>query len=136
MKRRGLWQTESIVFARYYAEKTWNMLKKGTRALGKEVSETEEMALSFFKVLEHKLNLKYRKEPPSKEEVKKAIEQLKDVGRFSFFATMVILPGGVISLVGLELLAKKLGLKDFSLIPSSFKKKKDEPDVPGKTSPD
>ncbi len=58
------------------------------------------------------------------DQVKAAIEQLKDVGRFSFFTTMVILPGGVISLLGLELLARKFGIKGFNLIPSSFRKQK------------
>ena len=114
---------ESLKLARHYADKTWSGLKDGMKAVGKEANETEEMAISFFKLLEHKLNLKERTDPPTEEEVKKAIEQLKDVGRFSFFATMVILPGGVISLVGLELLAKKIGLKDFTLIPTSFRKK-------------
>ena len=114
---------ESLKFARHYADKTWGALKKGMKAVGKEANETEEMAISFFKLLEHKLNLKERTDPPTEEEVKRAIEQLKDVGRFSFFATMVVLPGGVISLIGLELLAKKIGLKDFTLIPTSFRKK-------------
>ena len=114
---------ESMKFARKYADKTWGGIKKGMRAVGKEANETEEMAISFFKILEHKLNLSDREDPPTKEEVKRAIEQLKDVGRFSLFTTMVILPGGVISLVGLDLLARKLGLKDFTLVPTSFRKK-------------
>ena len=57
-------------------------------------------------------------------EVKAAIEQLKDVGRFSIFATLVILPGGVVSLLGLELLARRFGIRGFNLIPSSFRKRK------------
>ena len=85
------------------------------------------MASSFFRLLEHKLKLNERTDPPSKEEVKAAVGQLKDVGRFSIFVTAVILPGGVISLIGLELLAKKYGI-NFSLIPSAFKKKKKEDD--------
>lgn len=112
------------ITASEYADKTWAAMKNGMKSLGKEAQETEEMAVSFFRLLEHKLNLKERKHPPTEEEVKRAIQQLKDVGRFSFFATMVILPGGVISLIGLELLAKKLGLKDFTLVPSSFRKKR------------
>jgi len=111
------------VTATEYADRTWEAMKNGMKSLGKEAQETEEMAVSFFRLLEHKLNLKERKDPPTEEEVKKAIRQLKDVGRFSFFATMVILPGGVVSLIGLEILAKKLGLKDFTLVPSSFRKK-------------
>lgn len=114
---------ESPGFARKYARKTMGLMKKGMKAMGREVNETEEMALSFFRLLEHKLNLNSRSDPPTEEEVRRAIDQLKDVGRFSLFTTMVILPGGVISLAGIELLARKLGLKDFTLIPSSFRKK-------------
>ncbi|MCD4710193.1 MAG: hypothetical protein K8R52_05055, partial [Bacteroidales bacterium] len=94
------------------------------RAFGEETEETEQMARSFFKLLEAKLDLSGRTEPPSEEEVKAAIEQLKDVGRFSIFTTLVILPGGVVSLMGLELLARKFGIRGFNLIPSSFKKKR------------
>jgi len=111
-------------FAKKYAEKTSKLISEGVTAFGKEAEETEQMALSFFKLLEAKLDLSGRKEPPTEEEVKAAIEQLKDVGRFSFFTTMVILPGGVVSLLGLELLARKFGIKGFNLIPSSFRKKK------------
>ena len=78
--------------------------------------------LLLQKLLEEKLNLENRSEPPTKEEVRAAIEQLKDVGRFSVFITAVILPGGVISLIGLELLARKFGI-NFTIVPSSFRKK-------------
>ena len=113
----------SYLFAKKYASKTKGLIDEGVRAVGQEADETEQMARSFFKLLEAKLDLSGRKEPPSEEEVKAAIEQLKDVGRFSIFTTLVILPGGVVSLVGLELLARKFGIKSFNLIPSSFRKK-------------
>lgn len=121
-------------FAKKYAEKTSQLIVEGVAAFGKEAEETEKMALSFFKLLEAKLDLSGRKEPPTEEEVKEAIEQLKDVGRFSFFTTMVILPGGVVSLLGLELLARKFGIKGFNLIPSSFRKKKKR-NLPAKPGP-
>lgn len=111
-------------FAKKYAARTSQLIKEGTKAVGEEAEETEQMAKSFFKMLEAKLDLSGRTEPPTEEEVKAAIEQLKDVGRFSIFATLVILPGGVVSLVGLELLARKFGINGFNLIPSSFRKKK------------
>ncbi len=113
----------SYLFARKYAIKTKKLLQEGVSIVGEEAGETEEMARSFFKLLEAKLDLSGRKVPPTEEEVKAAIEQLKDVGRFSIFTTLVILPGGVISLVGLELLARKFGIKTFNLIPSSFRKR-------------
>ncbi len=111
-------------FAKKYAAKTSDLLTEGVKAVGLEAEETEQMARSFFKMLEAKLDLSGRTEPPSEEEVKAAIEQLKDVGRFSIFTTLVILPGGVISLLGLELLARRFGIRGFNLIPSSFRKKK------------
>lgn len=120
-------------FARKYAMKTSRLIGKGIRAVGQEAEETEQMARSFFRMLEAKLDLSGRTDPPTEEEVKAAIEQLKDVGRFSIFATLVILPGGVISLAGLELLARKFGIRGFNLVPSSFRKKRksnlpDQPD--------
>lgn len=115
---------KSYLFARRYASKTKDLIDEGVRALGEEAEETEQMARSFFKLLEAKLDLSGRKEPPTEEEVKAAIEQLKDVGRFSIFTTLVILPGGVVSLVGLELLARKFGIRSFNLIPSSFRRRK------------
>jgi hypothetical protein len=109
-------------FARKYASKTSELIQDGVRYLGQEAGETEQMARSFFRMLEAKLDLNGRTDPPSEEEVKAAIEQLKDVGRFSAFATLVILPGGIVSLLGLELLARRFGIKGFNLVPSSFRK--------------
>jgi len=117
---------ESRHFAKKYADKTSVLFKEGVKAAGQEAEETEQMAVSFFKLLEAKLDLSGRKDPPSREEVKEAIEQLKDVGRFTVFTALVIIPGGVISLVGLELLARRFGVKGFNLIPSSFRKMKKE----------
>jgi hypothetical protein len=121
---------EQKIFANRYARKAKFHIDKVLKGVDKEAEETREMASSFFRLLEHKLNLNERTDPPSKEEVKAAVGQLKDVGRFSIFVTAVILPGGVISLIGLELLARQYGI-NFSLIPSAFKKKKKEDDPSG-----
>jgi len=96
-------------------------IEHGLHQVGNEAQETREMAHSFFRMLEHKLDLNGRTTPPSEEEVKEAVEQLKDVGRFSVFTTAIILPGGAVSLIGLEMLARKFGIK-FTFIPSSFRK--------------
>jgi len=117
---------EHKIFARQYADKAKGFIDETMQGIDQEANETREMADSFFRLLSHKLQLDTRTEPPSREEVKAAIEQLKDVGRFSVFITAVILPGGVISLVGLELLAKKFGIKNFTVIPSSFRKRKNK----------
>ena len=116
--------TRSVRFARRFAAKSYGMIREGAQALGQEAEQTEQMARSFFRMLEARLDLSGRTTPPSEEEVRAAIEQLKDVGRFSLFTTLVILPGGVVSLVGLELLARKFGIRGFNLIPDSFRKKK------------
>ncbi|KPL20620.1 MAG: hypothetical protein AMS23_10655 [Bacteroides sp. SM1_62] len=131
--RNGI-SPEQRIFANRYARKAKYHIDKVLKGVDKEAEETREMASSFFRLLEHKLNLNERTDPPSKEEVKAALEQLKDVGRFSIFVTAVILPGGVISLIGLELLARQYGI-NFTLIPSAFKKKKKEDDPPGHEPP-
>lgn len=113
------------VKSREYAITRKNLLEKTMAGLGQEASETREMARLFFRLLAHKLRLDERDEPPTKEEVKEAIEQLKDIGRISVFASVSILPGGGVSLIGLELLARKFGIKNFTFVPTSFRKKKD-----------
>ncbi len=136
--RNGL-SKEHRLFARRYARKAKHFIDNAMTGMDKEANETREMADSFFRLLEHKLNLKERSDPPSREEVKAALEQLKDVGRFSIFVTAVVLPGGVVPLIGLELLAKKFGVRNFTLVPSSFRKNKQNlskaKDETGRTSP-
>lgn len=112
-----------IIKPKKYARKVKRFVDGIMTGMNKETTETIEMADSFFRLLHHKLKLSERENPPSKEEVKAAIEQLKDIGRISVFVTAVILPGGVVSLVGLEILARKYNIKNFNLFPSSFRKK-------------
>ena len=107
-----------------YSKRTKAALYKVTKNTRNEVAESREMAVVFFRLLSKKLNLEQRETAPTEEEVKAAIEQLKDVGRISIFASISILPGGGFSLIGLELLARKFGIKNFTFIPSSFRKKK------------
>ena len=109
--------------AHKYAATSKKLIDQTIDGVGEEAKETEVMAQSFFRLLEHKLNMGERKDPPTEEEVKEAIEQLKDVGRFSIFATISIIPGGGFSLIGLELLARKFGVKNFTFVPSAFRKK-------------
>ena len=123
--RNGI-NEESKIFANRYARKARKFIDKTMKGIDKEAVETREMASSFFRLLEHELRLNDRTDPPSRDEVKAAVEQLKDVGRFSVFVAAVILPGGVVSLVGLELLARKYGI-EFSFIPSAFHKENNTP---------
>ncbi len=118
--------------AKKFADSTWYHIQKLWGNIKNEGHETQQMAEVFFKMLEQKLELDKRSDPPSEEEVKEAIRQLKDVGRIGFFASVSLLPGGAFSLLGLELLARKFGIKNFSFIPSSFRKKMDEKDAHSK----
>lgn len=112
--------------ANNFAGKTKKSIDSTLKSVNTEVRESKDMALLFFRLLEKNLDINHRKEPPSEEEVKAAIEQLKDVGRISVFASISIIPGGGFSLIGLEMLAKKYGIKNFTFVPSSFRKKKAE----------
>ena len=114
---------EQLSYANRFAESAKKSLEGFLQGMGEEYDETVSMAKFFYKYLERKLNLKERETPPSKEEVREAIEQLKDMGRIGVFASVSILPGGGLSLLGLEILARKMGITSFSFIPSSFRKR-------------
>lgn len=116
-------QKERLLASKYSA-KTKSAIDNVAKGTKSEALETKEMAETFFKLLSAKLKLDERSTPPTEEEVKAAIEQLKDVGRISVFASISILPGGGFSLIGLELLARRFGIKNFTFVPSSFQKKK------------
>jgi len=116
-------EEEQVSFAHRFAENAKRSLDSFLESMGEEYDETVEMGKYFYHYLENKLHLKERETPPTKEEVKKAIEQLKDMGRVGVFASVSIFPGGGLSLLGLEVLAKKLGIKHFSFIPSAFRKR-------------
>ncbi|MBS3770558.1 MAG: hypothetical protein V5A47_05235 [Bacteroidales bacterium] len=116
-------EEERIGFAHRFASRAKYSVEDFLEGMGEEYNETVEMSRFFFKLLEEKLQLRERETPPSKEEVKKAIEQLKDMGRVGIFASVSILPGGGLSLLGLEILARKFGIKNFTFIPSSFRKR-------------
>jgi len=116
-------EEENVGFAHRFADGAKKSLEGFLQGMGEEYDETVDMAKYFYHYLEEKLNLKERETPPSKEEVKKAIEQLKDMGRIGVFTSISIIPGGGLSLLGLELLARKMGIKNFSFIPSSFRKR-------------
>ena len=107
--------------ARLFARKAKKSVIFVGKGFGQEYGETKEMAKVFYSLLEEKLSLSNRETMPNEEEVKKAIEQLKDVGRLSVFTSISLLPGGGFSLIGLELLAKKFGVKNFTFVPSAFR---------------
>ncbi len=107
------------------AEKAVNALWKGIAFLKEgvmqEKSQTQQMGHTFFRLLADKLQLDKRTEPPTPEEVREAMQQLKDVGKLSFFISFSLLPGGGALLITLELLARRMGITWFSFVPSSFR---------------
>ena len=113
----------SSQYAQKFADAARKSVYEFTDGLNQERKQTQEMAESFFRLLESELDLENRTEPPSREEVTQALEQLKDVGRVGVFASISLLPGGAVSLVGLEILDRQFGIYDFTLIPSSFREK-------------
>ncbi len=121
-KTARIFNIKARLFARQ-AKRSITYLSKG---FGQEYNETKDMAKVFFNLLEDKLKLKERKTIPTEEEVKKAIDQLKDIGRLSVFTSISLIPGGGFSLIGLELLARKFGIKNFTFVPSAFRSKKNK----------
>jgi hypothetical protein len=113
------------IHARIFARKAKRSITYLNKGFGQEYDETKDMAKVFFNLLEEKLNLGERETKPTEEEVKKAIGQLKDIGRLSVFTSISLIPGGGFSLIGLEILARKFGIKNFTFIPSAFRGKKD-----------
>ena len=110
------------LFARRMARRMKVMILRTMKGIGQEARETKIMARTFFRMLENKLQLENRTQPPSKIEIQAAIDQLTDVGRFAIFSLISVLPGGGISLIALEILARKFGIRNFKLLPSVFRK--------------
>lgn len=121
-KKSGITGLYHSLLQSRFARKTKKAIQYTMDGMGKEAQETKDMARHFYRMLESKLDLSNRTSPPTQEEVKEAIKQLKDIGRISVFATISILPAGGFSLIGLELLARKFGIKDFTFVPSAFRK--------------
>jgi hypothetical protein len=108
---------------RRWADIAYSEIKRNANAFKEEGIETGEMAKTFFNMLSVKLNLKDRKDLPTKKEIEEAVQQLGDVGKLSLVGAISILPGGLLGVLGLEALARKFGIKA-SFLPKAFRKKK------------
>lgn len=85
------------------------------KGLKQERTETQDMMKTFFTLLTQKLP---RGRQPEPEEVKAAIEQLKDVNRMAGLLVLASMPGSVVTLPILCKLANKYGIE---IMPSAFK---------------
>jgi len=87
------------------------------KGLKQERSETQDMMRTFFILLTQRLP---RGRQPKPEEVKAAIEQLKDVNRMAGLLVLASMPGSVITLPLLCKLANRYGIE---IMPSAFQDK-------------
>lgn len=100
-----------------------NFVKLGTAAR-LEAVETRDMANTFGKILAAKLRLSKNRQLPDEEEIKEAINQLKDLPKFLPFFTVVFLPvpGITEAYIFLAVTLEKLSKGTISLLPSQISK--------------
>jgi hypothetical protein len=84
--------------------------------LNEERIETKEMMSTFSNLLTQYLP---NGRQPTSNELKEAIEQLKDVHRMAAILIMSVVPGSVITLPAIYALGKKIGV---DILPSAFRK--------------
>ena len=100
-----------------------NFVKLGTAAR-LEAVETRDMASTFGKILAAKLRLSKNRKLPDEQEIKEAINQLKDLPKFLPFFTVVFLPvpGITEAYIFLAVTLEKLSKGTISLLPSQVSK--------------
>ena len=89
-----------------------------------EAVETREMAVVFGKILRSRLGIEDKQDLPSEEEIKAALEQLKDIPKFlPFFSLFFMpLPGITEMYILLAISLEKLSKGHISLLPSQLRK--------------
>jgi len=90
--------------------------------LKQEKEETRTMMRTFFNVLTQKLP---QGKQPEEQEIKEALEQLKDVHKMAGLLLVSITPGSIVTLPALCALGRRYGIE---LLPSAFQKD-DEADI-------
>jgi len=88
--------------------------------LKQEKEETRAMMNTFFSVLTQKLPSGKK---PDEQEIKEALEQLKDVHKMAGLLAVSITPGSVVTLPALCALGRRYGIE---LLPSAFQKTDEE----------
>ncbi|MCK5293341.1 MAG: hypothetical protein KAJ49_01720 [Arcobacteraceae bacterium] len=90
-----------------------NTLKAYKMFISKESEQTKEMLIIFKDLLHNQLGGNTN---PTEDEIKEAIEQLKDVGKITALIPLVILPGSVIVIPLLIKLGKRY---DIDILPKN-----------------
>lgn len=102
-----------------YLESQKRYLKTVSKVLDglkQEKEETRAMMHTFFNVLTQKLPSGNK---PDEQEIKEALEQLKDVHKMAGLLVVSITPGSVVTLPALCALGRRYGIE---LLPSAFQK--------------
>ena len=105
------------------AKKVKNISKNVLNAFKKEGSETSDMLSVFNRHLRTKLNLKTRKDIPTKEELDIALNQLKDIPKLFPFAIVMLatpIPGSSTMYTVFAYFLKKRSNGKINLLPDSF----------------
>ena len=77
------------------------------QAIKRESQETKEMLLTFKDLLHSQIG---DKKEPTKDDIKAAIKQLKDVGKMTILTPLFFLPGSFITIPLLVKLGKRYGI--------------------------
>jgi hypothetical protein len=148
---RNLRDTGAVLLVRgpELQKATTSRLRKATRmprmmlwAFIMEGIETKNMVRTFVKQGKGQLLLSKEDEPPTEEEIREAMEQLKDLPKFLPFFVFIAMPvpGVTESYVLLAVSIEKWLGERFSLLPSHFrdifKKKGQEKELPPSDAPD
>ena len=100
-----------------------NMMKL-SHAARMEAVETRDMAVVFGKILRRRLGINGKQELPSEEEIKAAIEQLKDIPKFLPFFSFIFMhvPGITEMYILLAFSIERLSGGNISLLPSQVRR--------------
>ena len=110
-------------FIKYKSNRAKDISKNLVGAFKKEGLETAEMASVFNRLLRKKLNLKNRKDTPTKEELDEALKQLKDVPKLLPFAAVMLaapIPGSSTMYIIFGYFLNKKTKGKINILPDSF----------------
>jgi len=105
------------------AKRVKDISKNVINAFKKEGTETTDMLSVFNRQLRKKLNLKTRKDVPTKEELDEALNQLKDIPKLLPYAIVMLatpIPGSSTMYTVFAYFLKKRSNGKINLLPDSF----------------
>jgi len=90
-----------------YIKKIKKSLYIYKKIIRRETIQTKKMLITFKIILEKQMG---GKSEPSKEDIKEAIKQLKDVGKITILTPLLFLPGSVVTIPLLVKIGKRYGI--------------------------